>query len=61
MLVTLSVSLFVLALAGFIYLFDRFMGASDTANHAQIMADIQDQEPASQSECSIGRAAGSGV
>ena len=61
MLITLSVSLFVLALAGFMYLFDRFMGTSDTANLAQIMAGIHNQEPPSRSEHTIGQAAGSGV
>ena len=61
MLFTLSVSLFVLALAVFTYLFDNFMGASDTANLAQTMAGIQDQEPASESECTTSRAARTGA
>ena len=44
MLLVLSVLGFSLGLALFVYFFDHFMGASDTAHLAKTMAGMQDNE-----------------
>jgi len=43
MFLVLSLFGFVLALGVFVYLFDHFMGASDTADLASTMAAIQEE------------------
>ncbi|HKT23170.1 MAG TPA: hypothetical protein VJR04_01125 [Terriglobales bacterium] len=58
MLLILSACVFALALAVFVYLFDRYMGASDTGEIADSMSQIRDQtgrkDPAKRSRAATG-------
>lgn len=58
MLLVLSACAFALALAVFVYLFDRYMGASDTGDLADSMSQMHDQtvrkEPAKRSRAATG-------
>jgi hypothetical protein len=58
MLLILSACAFALALAVFVYLFDRYMGASDTGDLADSMSQIHDRtirkEPAKRSRAATG-------
>lgn len=61
MFIAASVLLFAIALGIFVYLFDNFMGESETDELARTMAALDDELAATKPVARSSRAAGSGA